>query len=339
MQVRHDTSLLEKAIEQVLLRASIPTLQAQAEALEKTNKAIAIKRIATGAAVALVAVGLGLGIKFALDRNLTPVRLHTQPEIQPQAQVTAKPTPEPQPHNPPPLQEAAVPKSDLLPPKPEIVTTNFTKFSNRDVDLLGRRWTITAGHHYNNETDKSWQAAWCYTITDVDGVEVKVELAGRRTPGGVPVAPTAKLATMQHAGLDITDALTLASKCPWNDRQYSVAELQVALNSGSPKQLPPQPLPQAPLQPLPQVQPQQDFAMGEDFDIPGGDYRVEKDVSIEVCTSLCKSETQCRAFTYNKVAKWCFLKERVGESQRFANAVSGMKKSAPLGESSLTRWR
>ena len=44
MQVRHDTSLLEKAIEQVLLRASIPTLQAQAEALEKTNKAVAIRR-------------------------------------------------------------------------------------------------------------------------------------------------------------------------------------------------------------------------------------------------------------------------------------------------------
>src|SRR5918993_4277806 len=143
MQVRHDTSLLEKAIEQVLLRASIPALQAQAEALERTNKAVAIRRIATGAAIALVAIGLGLGIKFALDRDLT-LAGH-----EPQIQAEVRPDPTPQPPNPSPRPEnISVPKPDQPPSQPGIVTTNFTKFANRQVDLLGRKWTVSAGHHF-----------------------------------------------------------------------------------------------------------------------------------------------------------------------------------------------
>ena len=56
MQIRHNTSLLEQAVEHVVQRASIPVLQAQADALERTNRAVAIRRIATGAAVAIIAV-------------------------------------------------------------------------------------------------------------------------------------------------------------------------------------------------------------------------------------------------------------------------------------------
>ncbi|MET0528033.1 MAG: hypothetical protein ABW003_06760, partial [Microvirga sp.] len=222
MQVRHDTSLLEKAIEQVLHRASIPTLQAQAEALEKTNKAVAIRRVATGVAIALVAIGIGLGIKFALDRNWAVA--HPEPQVQ--AQVTPQLKPQPTVTTPHP-QDVPAPKAEKLPSQPDIVTTNFTKFANRQVELVGRRWTVSAGHHFDSEADKSWKTAWCYTMTDVNGVEVKVELANRMTPAAKPIAPTAKLATMQHAGLDINDALTLASKCPWSDREFSVADLQV----------------------------------------------------------------------------------------------------------------
>ncbi|WP_262272296.1 PAN/Apple domain-containing protein [Microvirga yunnanensis] len=334
MQVRHDTSLLEKAIEQVLLRASIPTLQAQAEALEKTNKAVAIRRVATGAAIALVAIGLGLGIKFALDRDSPPV----SQESVIQAQV--RPDPIPQPPMPAPRSpDHSASKPEQPPSKPDIVTTNFTKFANRQVELLGRSWTVSAGHHFDSEADTSWKQAWCYTVTDVNGVEVKVELASRMTPAAKPIAPTANLATMQHAGLDITDALTLASRCPWDDKQFSVADLQVPASAKGPKPLPPVSQPQIPVPPVLQPQPQQEFIAADDFDIPGGDYRVEKEVPLELCTSLCRSEAQCRAYTYNKTARWCFLKDRFGEAQRFVGAFSGMKKTMPTAGNSGVQWR
>lgn len=337
MQVRHDTSLLEKAIEHAVLRASIPTLQAQAEALDKTNRAVAIKRIATGAAVALVAVGLGLGIKLALDRNPTSALSQQQPVAQLQNQVTARPSPEPTVTPPaPPQQEAAVSKADRLTSPTSPTTTNFTKFSSRDVDLVGRRWTVTAGHHFATETDKTWQTAWCYTQADVNGVEVKVELAVRRTPGATPIAPTAKLATMQHAGLDITDALTLASKCPWVDGDVSIKDLQVSV---TPSTLPPRAPPQSQVQPPPQAQAQPEFVIADGFDMPGGDYRIEKDLPADACRSLCTADNQCRAYTYNTTARWCFLKDRVSEAQPFTYAISGMKKSSPLTESTVGRWR
>jgi hypothetical protein len=334
MQVRHDTSLLEKAIEQVLLRASIPTLQAQAEALERTNKAVAIRRIATGAAIALVAIGLGLGIKFALDRDLTLAS--SDPQLQ--SGVRSDPTPQPPTSSPRP-ESSSAPKPDQPPSQADIVTTNFTKFANRQVDLLGRKWTVSAGHHFDNETDPSWKQAWCYTVTEVNGVEVKVELANRVTPAAKPIAPTANLATMQHAGLEITDALTLASQCPWTDKKFSVVDLQVPPSAKGPKPLPPVSQPQSPAPALPQPQPQQEFVSADEFDIPGGDYRVEKEVSVEHCASLCRSETQCRAYTYNKTARWCFLKDRVGEAQRFIGALSGMKKTAPIAGATSGEWR
>jgi hypothetical protein len=85
--------------------------------------------------------------------------------------------------------------------------------------------------------------------------------------------------------------------------------------------------------------PQQEFVAADEFDIPGGDYRVEKEVPLELCTSLCQSEAQCRAYTYNKTARWCFLKDRVGEGQRFIGAFSGMKKTAPTAGNAAGQWR
>ncbi|WP_099516047.1 PAN/Apple domain-containing protein [Microvirga ossetica] len=60
---------------------------------------------------------------------------------------------------------------------------------------------------------------------------------------------------------------------------------------------------------------------------------------MELCASLCRSESQCRAYTYNKTARWCFLKDRVGEAQRFIGAFSGMKKTAPTANAITGEWR
>ncbi|MER8822774.1 hypothetical protein NKH70_23650 [Mesorhizobium sp. M0991] len=93
MLVRHNTTLLEQAVDLAVKRSAIPTLQAQAAAQEKTARATAIRRMATGGAIAVAAVGIGLGIKLGLwDKTLPePVAL---PTIEQPSDLTS-PTDEP----------------------------------------------------------------------------------------------------------------------------------------------------------------------------------------------------------------------------------------------------
>ncbi|MEH0072091.1 MG2 domain-containing protein [Pannonibacter sp. Pt2-lr] len=55
----------------------------------------------------------------------------------------------------------------------------------------------------------------------------------------------------------------------------------------------------------------------------GGDYRTVKDVDIATCESACLDDRQCKAFTYNTSARWCFLKNTQGELQAFSGAIAG----------------
>ena len=62
MLVRHNTELLEKAVDLAVKRAAIPTLQAEAAAQRTMTRATGLRRLATGGAIALAAVGIGLGV-------------------------------------------------------------------------------------------------------------------------------------------------------------------------------------------------------------------------------------------------------------------------------------
>lgn len=69
----------------------------------------------------------------------------------------------------------------------------------------------------------------------------------------------------------------------------------------------------------------------EDADYFGADYRTVKDVDLEACKAVCLQDNQCRAFTFNTSAGWCFLKSDTGHLQSFAGAVAGrvLEVSAP----------
>lgn len=56
MLVRHNTALLEKAVDLVVKQAAIPTLEAEAAAYDRMARANAFRRMMTGAAVAIAAV-------------------------------------------------------------------------------------------------------------------------------------------------------------------------------------------------------------------------------------------------------------------------------------------
>ena len=59
-------------------------------------------------------------------------------------------------------------------------------------------------------------------------------------------------------------------------------------------------------------------------DIPGGDYRTLREVPLDDCVSVCLADTQCRAFTYNERARWCFLKSAVTERVPYPGATSAV---------------
>jgi len=240
VQVRHNTSLLEEAIAHVQRVAALPAAEAEAAIRDRSMRASAHRRLATGAAVAIAALGIGLGLHFGLMRNEAPA---ARPAAESSSQAAAK-APEPLNRPTPPTPQAtpapttpapSTPERSSLspgsaatqtPPEPRTpVTTNFSKFAERDVSFLGTEWTISAGHHYSTELQQNWDSAWCYTTRLVEGVNVQVDLATRGSQYQSPTAPVATRQTLTQAGLSPASALALARHCPWlDDRVFGVDE-------------------------------------------------------------------------------------------------------------------
>ncbi|WP_048644869.1 alpha-2-macroglobulin family protein [Nitratireductor soli] len=61
----------------------------------------------------------------------------------------------------------------------------------------------------------------------------------------------------------------------------------------------------------------------ENGDYFGFDLRTEQDVSLDQCKAACLGDAQCRAFTYNTRAEWCFLKSDFNQLNSFDGAVAG----------------
>ncbi|WEX08782.1 alpha-2-macroglobulin family protein [Chelativorans sp. AA-79] len=61
----------------------------------------------------------------------------------------------------------------------------------------------------------------------------------------------------------------------------------------------------------------------QDSDYFGFDLRSEQELSLDECESACLGDPQCRAFTYNTKARWCFLKSDFGTLNRFPGAIAG----------------
>src|SRR5687767_791332 len=55
----------------------------------------------------------------------------------------------------------------------------------------------------------------------------------------------------------------------------------------------------------------------------GFDLRSEQNVTLDQCKTSCLGDSQCRAFTYNTKAKWCFLKSDFAGIKPFSGAMAG----------------
>ena len=69
--------------------------------------------------------------------------------------------------------------------------------------------------------------------------------------------------------------------------------------------------------------PARQLVLMQDSDLAGRDFRILKEVDLELCRSACLAEPACLAFTYNAKARWCFLKDRFDAPRTFVGAISG----------------
>lgn len=67
-----------------------------------------------------------------------------------------------------------------------------------------------------------------------------------------------------------------------------------------------------------------DFVIHTNRDLHGGDYASLKNVSQEQCADRCKSDSHCRAFTYNTWEKVCFVKSSLSALRIEPRGVTGV---------------
>lgn len=308
MQVRHNTQLLEQAIDLSVKQSAIPTLAAEAAAYEKIARANAFRRMATGAAIAVAAVGIGIGAMLVLNRGertagaassevaenlggetskVTPTETQSE-SLQPASRATEVGKTEEQMSPAEPLRSPPQPSANEA-QKPDVITVDYTKFLTKEAQLSGTTWTLTSGHHFDDENSPSWDKAWCYTRRTVNGVDINVELVNRLAPDAKPQAPVSGVETLASAGLDEGQARELASKCAW-------------LDGGS---FNPSEFVESPGRPVSQEMVVQDGWDALGYDLPN---MPVTNISFEQCKSKCQGDSKCVAITYNKRHSACFMK-------------------------------
>jgi uncharacterized protein YfaS (alpha-2-macroglobulin family) len=63
-------------------------------------------------------------------------------------------------------------------------------------------------------------------------------------------------------------------------------------------------------------------------DYAGGDYRTIKNTDLGNCQAICSTDGQCKAFTFNTKAKWCFLKSKADVLMPIDVGIAGTAPSA-----------
>jgi len=76
-----------------------------------------------------------------------------------------------------------------------------------------------------------------------------------------------------------------------------------------------------------------------DADYAGFDYNTIKGTDIEGCKAACLADGNCRAFTFNNKAGWCFLKSDFGALASFPGATAGRVVAWPDFTPSLEKTR
>ena len=222
MQTQHDTSLLDEVVKSFANQVNAPAkmldeasgrrtldteaqaAKARAQAQQSLIKAHGTRAMtmAIAACIPIVAIGIaGWLIGMAISNVVVEASDYSsQAEITDELN-TANGTPLPRP-------------KDHLAVSNEIITTNFSLFREAEVNIDGSYYTVTAGHHFENENDASFSHAWCYTRKYIDGLELDISL-GSLSTGAAPTLLEVSERTMKMAQIDELDIERLYQSCPW----------------------------------------------------------------------------------------------------------------------------
>jgi hypothetical protein len=312
--VRHNTTLLEQAIDLQVKQSAIPTLQAEAAAHDKIARANAFRRMMTGAAIAVAAIGIGIGASLLWPQipKQPPItetanpdkridRLPPDETISKEGKTTRPKSPDKTASEEPvdkPVQPLPLPQPEKQEDK---VTEDFNKFLTREIDWGGTHWALMSGHHFVDEHDATWDRAWCYTRRLVNGVDVNIDLVNRASPTAKPQAPTAPPTTLASIGLNEASALELASKCAWLDGStFTAADYEA-----------------------PAGRPSNELVMNDGWDAVGNDLpgMPIRDIPFSQCEAQCNGDSRCVALTYDKRHSACFMKSDASVLIRDENAT------------------
>jgi len=68
-----------------------------------------------------------------------------------------------------------------------------------------------------------------------------------------------------------------------------------------------------------------DLTEEEGYDYRGGDYNSFEVRGVSACQAACRRDDRCVAYTFNRRTDRCYLKDRIGDYQRNADTVTGVK--------------
>jgi len=266
----------------------LPTLRAEAAVNTKKSRARAVRRLSTGAAIAVAAIGIGIAIFLANQDNKVEDPTSKSDEKDPSILLG---------NDKPKIRS------------PDVITEYFSIFRQKDVRHDGRRWTIEAGHRFAkeaNQAGKNWEKAWCYTQNEANGITVKLDLANRNQRSSKPVVPKLKRNTLDALSLNNHDLLFLASNCPWLDKkEYESGEFTQ-----------PYPVPN---------KPSESIKTKENVAIIGVVYSSKFGSNYQGCMADCKTEKQCKGFLFVNSNKSCRLFKQIKAEQSLTGVRSGIK--------------
>jgi PAN domain len=67
-------------------------------------------------------------------------------------------------------------------------------------------------------------------------------------------------------------------------------------------------------------------------DISGGDRRTLTQVDMSACVAACRSDAECRAFSYDKWNRYCFLKSSLSKLYLEPRSITGIRQDVPVPE-------
>lgn len=172
--------------------------------------------IGHGIKAAAIILALGLAIPISAIGIGYAIHLGQEPKVGPEGPQGPKGERGPiGPRGPSGKDASAVETPDfpVVPPKSGQVVRNYVIFNEQAARLRGKDFSVNAGHNYASSAQDTYDSAYCYAMTDVDGIHARLELSYKLGPDA-PIEPQRDPSAIT-IGLTNADLAVLRRKCSY----------------------------------------------------------------------------------------------------------------------------